>query len=204
MTLASLLVFAGALFLAAGSPGPTVAALVARVLSRGSRDVMPFLAALWIGEAVWLTLAIAGLAAIAESFHLAFVAIKWAGVAYLLYLAYRMWTAPSTIHDEEATPDKSGLSLFLAGLAVAFGNPKNMMFYMALLPTLIDLGKVSAIGWAELVAVLFMVLAVVDLTWVFFAARARRLLKSPRAVRITNRVSALTMASAAAAIATRS
>lgn len=204
MTLASLLVFAGALFLAAGSPGPTVAALVARVLSRGYRDVLPFLAALWIGEAVWLTLAIAGLATIAESFHLAFVAIKWAGVAYLLYLAFKMWTAPAKLDDGAEPVQKSGISLFLAGLAVAFGNPKNMMFYMALLPTLIDLGKVSATGWAELVLVLFAVLACVDLCWVFFAARTRTLLKSPRAVRLTNRVSALTMAGAAAAIAARS
>jgi threonine/homoserine/homoserine lactone efflux protein len=42
----SLLIFAGALFIAAGSPGPSIAALVARVLARGWRDVLPFLAAM--------------------------------------------------------------------------------------------------------------------------------------------------------------
>lgn len=65
------------------------------MLSRGARDVLPFLAAMWIGEGIWLTCAVLGLAAIAETFHAAFVAIKWLGVAYLLYLAWKMWFAPT-------------------------------------------------------------------------------------------------------------
>ena len=84
MSLTSLMVFAGALLMAAGSPGPSIAALVARVLARGARDVLPFLAAMWIGEAIWLTFAVAGLTAIAEAFRWAFVTLKWLGVAYLL------------------------------------------------------------------------------------------------------------------------
>ena len=81
MSLSTLLVFAGALFIAAGSPGPSIAALVARVLTKGARDVLPFLAAMWLGEAIWLTCAIAGLATIAETFHVACVEIKCLGVA---------------------------------------------------------------------------------------------------------------------------
>ena len=92
-----LLVFAGALLVNAGSPGPSIAALVSRVLTRGFRDVLPFLVAMWLGEVLWLTLAVAGLAAIAETFHLLFVVIKWAGIAYLLYLAWKMWTAAADV-----------------------------------------------------------------------------------------------------------
>ena len=73
MSLTTLVIFAGALMMAAGSPGPSIAALVARVLSRGARDVLPFLAAMWIGEGIWLTCAVLGLAAIAETFYAAFV-----------------------------------------------------------------------------------------------------------------------------------
>lgn len=69
MTLASLAIFAGTLLIAAGSPGPSIAALIARVLTRGPRDVLPFLTAMWVGEAVWLSCAVLGLAAIAEAFH---------------------------------------------------------------------------------------------------------------------------------------
>ncbi|MCQ4631284.1 LysE family translocator [Shinella sp. CPCC 100929] len=203
MSLMTLLVFAGALMMAAGSPGPSIAALVARVLSRGARDVFPFLAAMWIGEGIWLTCAVLGLAAIAETFHAAFVAIKWFGVAYLLYLAWKMWFAP-TDADEAALPEaRSGLKLFFAGLTVTLGNPKIMMFYVALLPAIIDLGAVTVVGWVELVVTMFVVLVAIDLAWVFLASRARLFLKSPRAVRIANRVSAGTMAGAAAAIAAR-
>ncbi|MGD9912660.1 MAG: LysE family translocator [Rhizobiaceae bacterium] len=204
MDINSLLIFAGALCVAAGSPGPSIAALVARVISKGWRDVLPFLAAMWVGEAIWLSLAVFGLAFVAQTFHLAFVIVKWAGVAYLAYLAWKMWTAPVTPPAEGELPrSDSALRLFLAGMAVTLGNPKIMMFYLALLPTIVDLASVSLLGWIELTATMVLVLVLVDLAWVLAAAQARRLLKSARAMRVANRVSATTMAGAAAAIAAR-
>jgi threonine/homoserine/homoserine lactone efflux protein len=203
MDLASLLIFAGALIVAAGSPGPSIAALVARVLTRGVRDVLPFLAAMWVGEAIWLSLAVFGLAVVAQTFHLAFVIIKWAGIAYLVWLAWKMWTAPVTAGEGALPARDSGWKLFLAGMAVTLGNPKIMVFYLALLPTIVDLEAVTILGWAELTATMALVLIAVDLGWAFAAGAARRLLRSPRAVRIANRASATAMAGAAAAIATR-
>ncbi len=204
MTFASLLIFAAALFVAAGSPGPSVAALVARVISKGFRDVFPFLLALWIGEAVWLSFAVFGLAVVAQTFHFAFVLVKWAGVAYLAYLAWKMWTAPVEAREGEMPREDSPLKLFLAGMAVTLGNPKVMMFYLALLPTIIDLASVTLVGWLELTLTMVVVLVSVDLTWALAASQAGRLLKSPRAMKIANRISAATMAGAAAAIAARS
>jgi len=204
MSLTSLLIFAGALVVAAGSPGPSIAALVARVISKGFRDVFPFLLAMWIGEGIWLSLAVFGLAYVAQTFHLAFVVVKWAGVAYLLYLAWKMWTAPVALKDGELPREDSPARLFAAGMAVTLGNPKIMMFYLALLPTILDLGSVTVLGWLELTVTMAVVLVAIDLAWVVAAAQARRLLKSPRAVRIANRISAGTMAGAATAIAVRS
>jgi threonine/homoserine/homoserine lactone efflux protein len=198
-----LLVFAGALLVAAGSPGPSIAALVSRVLTRGFRDVLPFLAALWLGEVIWLTLAVAGLAAIAETFHLLFVGIKWAGIAYLLYLAWKMWTAPATVDATTLATDRSPVRMFVAGLAVTFGNPKIMVFYLALLPSIIDLRMITFVGWAELALTLLVVLIAIDLTWSLLAVKARTFLRTPRAIRVTNRASATLMTGAAVAIATR-
>ena len=200
----SLLIFAGALLVAAGSPGPSIAALVARVISKGFRDVLPFLAAMWIGEAIWLSLAVFGLAVVAQSFHYAFVAVKWTGVAYLVYLAWKMWTAPVETEGNEMPREDSPWRLFAAGMAVTLGNPKIMMFYLALLPTIIDLASVTVVGWLELTVTMAAVLIAIDFGWVFAAAQARKLLRSKRAMRIANRVSAGTMAGAAAAIAARS
>ncbi|MDN2565652.1 LysE family translocator [Aquibium sp. A9E412] len=203
MELSALAIFAGALLVAAGSPGPSIAALVARVIATGWRGVLPFLVALWVGEAIWLSFAVFGLAVVAETFHGAFLAIKYAGVAYLVWLAWKMWHAPAALPGAALPRAGSGVRLFLAGIAVTLGNPKIMMFYLALLPTIVDLAAVSLLGWAELTLTMAAVLIVVDVAWLAAAAQARRLLASPRAVRVANRFGASLMAGAAAAIATR-
>jgi threonine/homoserine/homoserine lactone efflux protein len=89
-------------------------------------------------------------------------------------------------------------------MAVTLGNPKIMMFYLALLPTIIDLNSVTVFGWAELTITMVLVLIAVDVAWAAAASQARRLLRSARAMKIANRISAGTMAGAAAAIAARS
>lgn len=203
MDLSSLLIFAGALIVAAGSPGPNIAALVARVLSGGLRAVLPFVVAMWIGEAIWLSLAVWGLAAVAETLHVAFTVIRYLGVAYLLYLAWRMWFGPTAVADTGLPQTRGSGRLFAAGFAVALGNPKIMVFYLALLPSIIDLSAITLVGWAELTLTMLLVLIAVDLAWAALAAQARRLLRRPRTLRAANRVSAAIMAGAATAIAAR-
>jgi len=203
MTLAAALLFAGALFLNAGTPGPSVAALVAQVLTRGPRAVLPFIAAMWIGEAAWLAAAVGGLSVLAEQLHEVFVVVKWAGVAYLSWLAVKMWRTPKDDGEEDGPTETSPARLFATGLALTLGNPKIMIFYVALLPSILDLAALGTIGWAELTVLQIAVMAVTDLAWVALAARARGFLSSPRAMRNTRRVSALAMGGAAAAIASR-
>ena len=202
MDISALLIFAGALFLAAGSPGPSIAALVARVLTKGIRDVLPFLAAMWLGEAIWLTLAVVGLTTIAATLQPLFLALKWGGIAYLLYLAWKMWTTDPS--EGEVLPERrSALRMFGAGIAVTLGNPKIMLFYVALLPAIIDMRSVSVTGWAELTLTMFVVLALVDVVWALLADQGRRLIRDRRTVKLVNRGSAALMATAAAAIAAR-
>lgn len=203
MDVSVLLLFAGALLVNAGSPGPSIAALVSRVLTRGFRDVLPFLAAMWLGEVLWLTLAVAGLTAIAETFHLLFVAIKWVGIAYLLYLAWKMWISPTDVESSGIASDRSPGRMFLTGMAVTLGNPKIMVFYLALLPSLVNLNTINVLGWAQLALTLLVVLMGIDLSWALLASKARGFLRSPRSVRIANRAGATMMVGAAGAIATR-
>jgi threonine/homoserine/homoserine lactone efflux protein len=204
MDLAGLVVFGTALLVAAASPGPGIAALVARVLGRGPRGAVAFSAGLAVGDVVWLACAVVGLAALAEAFHGLFVAIKYGGVAYLAYLAYRIWTAPVEARALAAeTAREHPFRLFLAGLALTLGNPKVMVFYLALLPTILDLSRVTVWGFAELVGVTLSVLALVFAAYALAAARARRLFTSPKALRALNRATGATMAGAAVAIATR-
>ncbi|AWM85548.1 LysE family translocator [Microvirga sp. 17 mud 1-3] len=204
MDITGLLVFATALFIAAASPGPGIAAIVARVLGRGTRGAAAFGAGLAIGDVVWLTFAIVGLAALAQTFHEVFLVIKYAGAAYLLYIAYRLWTAPAAAREVAADGKaEHPFRLFLGGFAVTMGNPKVMVFYLALLPTILDLTRVNLLGYAELVLATLSVLAVVLGAYIVLAARARRLFTSPRAIRILNRTTGTVMAGAAAAVAAR-
>ncbi|AEA61294.1 LysE family translocator [Burkholderia gladioli] len=203
MALSALLVFALALMVAAGSPGPGIAALVARVMSNGFRDVLPFLAAMWIGEILWMSFAVAGLAALAKTFATAFLLLKSAGIVYLLFLAVKMWLAPAAVDDGRLPSGQSPLRMFAAGLTVSLGNPKIMVFYVALLPTLVDISHVGPLAWAELALTMLVVMAAVDLSWALLAARARRLFRSRRAVKVANRASATMMAGAAVVMATR-
>jgi threonine/homoserine/homoserine lactone efflux protein len=201
---AALAIFAAALLVNSGTPGPSVAALVARVVARGAKDVLPFLAAMWIGEGLWLAAAVFGLAVVAESFQAAFIVIKYCGVAYLAYLAWRMWTAAEEDLPGEASPRGKPLQMFLGGLAITLGNPKIMVFYLALLPSIIDIEGMGLGGFAALTFTMLAVLMCVDLAWVFVAASARRLIKSGRAMKIARRCGAAAMGGAAAAIAARS
>lgn len=203
MDIAALGLFAAALLVNAGSPGPSIAALVARVISGGLGSVLPFLAAMWLGEALWLVAAVMGLGFIAAQFYLAFFIIKYLGVAYLLYLAWRMWTASVEVRTGDLPSAHSPFGMFVTGMALTLGNPKIMVFYLALLPSLIDIEAVTAVGLLELVAVAVLVMTTVDLAWAFAAAWARTWLKSPRAMRLANRSSAFAMGGAAAVIATR-
>ena len=108
MDLASIIVFATALFIAAATPGPGIAAIVARVLGRGPKGALAFTAGVALGNVVWLTFAVAGLAVLAQTFNWLFLAVKWAGVLYLLFLAWRMWRAPAKPADGAVLPRPSG------------------------------------------------------------------------------------------------
>ncbi|MBR8319844.1 MULTISPECIES: LysE family translocator [Burkholderia cepacia complex] len=203
MTLCALAVFALALLVTAGTPGPSVATLVARVLTNGVRDVLPSLAAMWLGEALWLTLLVAGLSAFARTFATGLIVLKLLGVAYLPTLAWKMWTAPTASGADDLPRGHSPWRMFDAGLLVTLGNPKIMVIYLALLPTLIDPTHVGVAAWAELVSTMPAVLILTDCFWSLCVSRARAFLTSVRAMRIANRTSATAMAGAAAAITTR-
>ncbi len=206
MTAYGLAIFCAVYGLTVASPGPGVAAIVARSLVHGTRGAPAFIAGFVIGDLVWFTLAVTGLAAIAQTAHTLFLLIKYAGAAYLLFLAWRMWTTPPTppraADDALASAQAQRPSrLFAGSLALTLGNPKAMVFFLALLPTVVPLDSLSPAGFAQMAAAMSVVLPAVLGTYVVAAARARRLLQNPRAVQLVNRSGAAVMAGAAVAVA---
>ena len=84
MSFSGLGIFCLVYFLAVASPGPGVAAVVARALAHGTRGAGAFIAGYVVGDLVWFTVAALGLAALAHSFQSVFVVVKYAGAAYFL------------------------------------------------------------------------------------------------------------------------
>lgn len=206
---ASLVLFAAVLALAAASPGPAVVALVARTLARGRAGSTAFIFGIVLGDIIWLAGAVLGLAALAATLGPFFILVRLAGAAYLLFLAWRLWQARPDVQPETGQPHAaqppagSGTGQFLGGLALTLGNPKTIAFYLALLPTLLDVGHVSLPGFLEMSAIIAIVLLAVLSAYVRLADKARHFIATPRAMRILNRLCGTAMAGAAVSVATR-
>lgn len=199
MTLTGLLVFAATYFLAVASPGPGTMSVVARVLSRGMGGLPAYITGFVLGDLIWFTIAATGLAVVAQAFVGAMIVVRLAGAAYLAWMAYQFWIAPVSV----AAPALAKMHSTLAGLTLTLGNPKVIVFFLALLPSLADLSALTVAGFVELAALIAVILAVVLTGHGLAAARARRLFATPRAMRRLNRGSGVVMAGAAIAVVTR-
>ena len=202
MTLNSLILFAAVYFAAVATPGPGVAALIARVLGQGLKGVAPFIAGYFVGD---MNLAHAGgdrPRRHRQDLRGVFVAIKFAGAAYLLYLAWRMATAPAVI-GAAPTEATRGWRAFLGSLSLTLGNPKVMVFFLSIMPLVVDVRTLTALALFELALVCGVVISATLALYALAANRARTLLCSTRAMRFVNRAAGGLMAGVAVAVATR-
>ncbi|MER0237630.1 LysE family translocator [Fulvimarina sp. MAC8] len=208
---APLLAYAAALAIAAAIPGPGIAALLGQSLAGGLRASLFFLVGLALGDVVYLTFAVAGLAVIAQTFAGAFLVVKVLGGAYLVYLAYKIWTSETSAMTVRRNGGSAGIAAVLTGFTVTMGNPKTIIFYLALLPTVVDLKAIGPSQWGALSAVTVIVLAVTLIPYAVLADRARSILGQSSSLRRLKRYAAgfiggagvLILGQAASAIARR-
>lgn len=203
MDLVTLAAFTIAYAIAVLVPGPGVAAVVARALGGGFWSAVPMVLGILVGDLIYLIFALFGLAAIATWFGPVFVVVRWAGAAYLLFIAWQFWTAKPGSEQIRARTE-SRWKTFLSGFALTLGNPKTIVFYLALLPTVIPLDQpITVLGFAELTAIVVVVLLIIGLAYAGLAAAARDFFKSSKAIRRLNRTAGVMMASAAALVVAR-
>jgi len=187
-----------ALGIAAAIPGPGITALVARSVGSGARAGFAMLGGVIVGDLLYLSFAVFGLAVIANTFNSLFVVIRWASIAYLLYLAWQFWTAEHRELSVSVNTRHELGSAAVSGLAITLGNPKTIAFYLALLPLVLDLNNVSLASWAGvLVPATIVVLSVVGGVFILGAIAVRRVLSKSRAQKRLHRGAALAMAGAA-------
>jgi len=203
MDLLTLSAFAITYAIVCAVPGPGVAAIVARGLGGGFRGAVPMVLGILVGDLVYLSFAAFGLAAIATYFSAIFVVIRYLSAAYLLYIAWKFWSARPGSEQVGPKSEQRWWRTLLAGLSLTLGNPKTIVFYLALLPTVVPLDKMTALGFLELAALVVVELLAIGLAYAALAARARDFFRSPVAIRRLNRFTGGILALAAGAVIVR-
>jgi threonine/homoserine/homoserine lactone efflux protein len=185
------------------APGTGVLYTLAISLGQGRR------AALWaalgctFGIVPHLAAAILGLAALLHTSALLFTAVKWAGVAYLLYLAWQSLRAGGALAVSEDRTAEPGIRIARRGALINILNPKLSVFFLALLPPFLSGNPATATLEMTTLGAIFMALTfVVFVGYGLLAAEARdRLLASARAMRWLNRSFATLFAALAGRLA---
>lgn len=203
MSISALLIFAGVYFAAVATPGPGIAALVARVLGHGLKGVGPFIAGFVVGDLVWLAVAATGLAVVAHEFATLFVALKFAGAAYLLYVAWGLVRTPASVDPAPTDRIATGWRAFFGAFSLTLGNPKVIVFFLSIMPLVVDLEAVDGVSIAEMAGTCVIVISATLGSYALAANRARRWFRSSRAMTAVRRATAGVMAGVAVAIATR-
>jgi len=166
-------------------PGPVVTLVIANAVAHGRLTGLATVAGSSIGNALLVAAGALGLTTLLALLADVFEYVRWAGVAYLIYLGLRQWREALRASASPGTiPVPRKRSVFAQGFLVAITNPKSILFYAAFFPQFIDRGL--AIG-PQLVAmsIAFVVIAVVfDGAYALLAARIRPLLMGERRRRI--------------------
>lgn len=202
--LQSYLTFFAASVVLALAPGPDNLFVLAQSAMHGRRAGLLVTIGLCTGLLVHTTAVVVGVAAVFHASALAFSALKFAGAAYLLYLAWGAWRASGAPLQAGGGVALDGWKLYRRGIIMNVTNPKVSIFFLAFLPQFADPARGSltvqlvSLGAGFIVATLLVFGAVAILAGTI----GRRLAASKRAQRIVNRTAALIFVGLALKLAT--
>ncbi len=166
------------------SPGTGVLYTLAAGLGRGRRAALWAAAGCTMGIVPHLAAATLGLAAILHASALLFGIVKWAGVGYLLYLAWQSLRAGGVLAAEGDARARPGWRTALRGALINVLNPKLSIFFLALLPPFLSGDPARAVPEMALLGAVFMALtfAVFAMYGAFAAGARARVIGAPGAM----------------------
>ena len=189
MDYTALAAYFAALTAMTAAPGPIVAVLVARSLGSDARGATAFAAGLCLGDVLAVCAIAMGIGGLAESKPEWFALAKYAGVAYLLWLSFRIWTDNSMMSTAKPR-NGSWLASTGAGLALCLGNPSTVLIYMLLLPSVAPAGIGSAEQLSVVLLVTFAAVGVVFFGAIVLARQFNRVIASPKSSTVLSRATA--------------
>ncbi len=160
-------------------PGPNVALIVANSIRYGISMGAVTVLGTTTGVALQLATVLLGMAAIIDIAANALTFIRWAGVAYLLWLGISTWREPA----EDLGKVVAAPAVFWRACMVAAINPKTLLFNAAFLPQFISSSGSVTVQLAVVSAVFLTVLLVGDMLWALTAGSAQKLLDKHSAAR---------------------
>ena len=179
------------IFVFAITPGPGVFALLARSLSSGARPCISMALGMAISDVIYLILACFGLAVLAEQWAGLFMALRLVGALYLLYLGWKMWNASTGASLQRGVDDVPFTAArgLLQGFLISASNPKVIFFYIAFLPTILDINSLTRSDIALAAALTLLGLMLGLMLVAVCASSARIFFTSHKAVKGLNRTS---------------
>jgi len=188
MSLDIWLAFLLACVLISVSPGAGAVNTMSNGLYYGVRQTLPAILGLQLGLVVQILLVGIGLGAILATSNLAFTLVKWAGVAYLMWLGYQKWTQPILPLDGTGPGRQTGHRRFWQATLVNLTNPKATVFLLALFPQFLDASQPRPPQLWIMGSTLLLVDIGVMIGYATLAAQLSRWMKSERHQRIQNRI----------------
>jgi homoserine/homoserine lactone efflux protein len=173
------------------SPGAGAVAAMSAGLNHGFRRGYFLTFGLILGIMTQVLVVGLGLGALIAASELAFSIVKWAGAAYLIYLGVKQWRSPAKplVADTPAADARAvrRRDLVLRGWVVNALNPKGTVFLLAVVPQFLALAQPLAPQYATIAATIGFTDLVVMAGYTLLAAKALRLLRSPRQLKALNR-----------------
>lgn len=167
-------------------PGPIVSLVIAQSLAHGRRTGLTVVAGAQVGTAILIAIGAIGLTTVLAFLAEAFDYIRWAGVAWLVYLGIKHWRAALRAAGDPTITLQPGRSVFWQGFLVGATNPKTVLFYAAFFPQFID-PTLPAGPQLLAMSVGFLAIAIVlDGGYALLAGQIRPLLAGRRQVRVRN------------------
>ena len=189
----ALMAYFAALTALTAAPGPIVAVLVARSLGSDAKGATAFATGLCLGDVLAVCAIAMGVGGLAESRPEWFAAAKYAGIAYLLWLAIRIWSDNSMMSAKQ-TRNGGWLASTGAGVALCLGNPSTVLIYMLLLPSVAPAGIRSAQQLSVVLLVTFAAVGVVFFGAILLARQVNRIIASPKSSSMLSRATAAIIA----------
>ncbi|MGZ5597109.1 MAG: LysE family transporter [Usitatibacter sp.] len=170
------------------SPGPGVFSSISSGLHHGFRLGLWNGVGMQVANMLMVVVVALGLGTILLASETLFTAVKWLGVAYLLYLGIVTWrAAPKTFEEDKDDDARTPREVFMRGFWVNATNPKGIIFFAAILPQFIDVARPQLTQYAILAATTFAVDLVIMMGYTALAAKVLRVMREPHHLRWVNR-----------------